>query len=296
MRTLADDLLEGAIDLHAHIYPQTSLEESGRLLDHEWARTARAAGMRGFAMKSHYWPTIGQARILNEIHPGLAALGCIVLNGPVGGFCPFTVESAVKLGVKIVWMPTFSAANDIRAESYSRRVKENFTHTPPGGGLEVWDSNREILPEVVGILEIARDADIVLATGHISAEESVALARRAHEVGLKKFIFTHPILDFIGATPAQLIEVADLGYIVEFTWISAFPMWQGLDPKDVVASIRAVGAERCILTTDAQGDYNPTAPEMYRMFIATMLQLGVEKEDIEIMVKRNPARLAGLED
>ena len=47
MRTLADDLLEGSIDLHAHIYPQTSPGESGRLPDPEWARAARDAGLRG---------------------------------------------------------------------------------------------------------------------------------------------------------------------------------------------------------------------------------------------------------
>ena len=86
MRTLADDLLEGSIDLHAHIYPQTSLSESGRLLDHEWASTACNVGMRGFAMKSHYWPTIGQAQILSETFSELVALGAIVLNGHVGGF------------------------------------------------------------------------------------------------------------------------------------------------------------------------------------------------------------------
>ena len=295
MRTLADDLLEGSIDLHAHIYPQTSLGESGRLLDHEWACAARDAGMRGFAMKSHYWPTIGQARILSETFPGLVALGTIVLNGNGGGFCPFTAESAIKLGVKVIWMPTFSAANDIQVQSYSSRVKQNFDHTPPGNGLEVWDANREILPEVVSILELARDAGVTVATGHISAEESVALARKAKEVGLEKFIFTHPIINIVEASEAQLKEVADLGYIIEFTWISAFPMWQGLDPKAIAAAARSVGANRCIMTTAAQNDFNPTAPEMLRMFIATMLQLGVDKEDIEWMVKRNPAKLAGLE-
>jgi predicted TIM-barrel fold metal-dependent hydrolase len=295
MRTLADDLLEGSIDLHAHIYPQTSLGESGRLLDHEWARAARDVGMRGFVMKSHYWPTIGQARILNETNPNLTALGSIVLNGHVGGFCPFTAESAIKLGVKIIWMPTFSAANDIKVQSYSKRVKQNFVHTPPGNGLEVWDGNGAILPEVVSILELARDADVAIATGHISAAESVALARKASEVGLKKFIFTHPIINIVEASEAQLMVVAALGYIIEFTWISAFPMWQGLDPKTVVATAKAIGANRCIMSTDAQNDFNPTAPEMLRMFIATMLQLGVDKEDIEWMVKRNPARLVNLE-
>ena len=56
-----------------------------------------------------------------------------------------------------------------------------------------------------------------------------------------------------------------------------------------------LGAERCIMTTDGQMDFNPPPPEMLRMFIATMLQLGVDREDIEWMVKRNPAKLAGLE-
>lgn len=295
MRTLADDLLEGSIDLHAHIYPQTSLGESGRLLDHEWARMARDVGMRGFAMKSHYWPTMAQARILNETTPGLTALGCIVLNGHVGGFCPFTVESAIKLDVKIIWMPTFSAANDIAVESYSKRIKQNFKNVPPGNGMEVWDKDKKILPDVDAIIELARDADVAIATGHISAEESIALARRAKEIGLKKLIFTHPITSIVGATEAQLKQIADLGYIVEFTWISAFPMWQDLQPKAIVEAAHAVGANNCIMSTDAQNDFNPPAPEMLRMFIATMLQLGLPKEDVEWMVKRNPARLVGLE-
>ncbi len=295
MRTPADDLLEGSMDLHAHIYPQTSLGESGRLLDHEWARMARDVGMRGFAMKSHYWPTMAQARTLNETFPGITALGGIVLNGHVGGFSPFTVESAIKLGVKIIWMPTFSAANDIQVQSYSKRVKQNFKQVPPGNGMEVWGKDKKILPEVETILELARDADVAIATGHISAEESLALARRAKEIGLQKFIFTHPIIDIVKASEGQLKQVADLGYIIEFTWISAFPMWQSLDPKAIVESAKAVGAQSCIMTTDAQNDFNPPAPEMLRMFIATMLQLGMDKEDIEWMVKRNPARLAGLE-
>ncbi len=175
-------------------------------------------------------------------------------------------------------------------------MKQNFKNVPPGNGMEVWDKDKKILPEVDAILELARDADIAIGTGHISAAESVALALRAKEIGLKKFIFTHPIINIVEASEAQLKQVAGLGYIVEFTWISAFPMWQGLDPKAIVESARAVGAQNCIMTTDAQNDFNPPAPEMLRMFIATMLQLGVDREDIEWMVKRNPARLAGLED
>ncbi|MDA1001722.1 MAG: DUF6282 family protein, partial [bacterium] len=280
MRTIADDLLEGSIDLHAHIFPQISEGEPGRVLDHEWAELARDCGMRGFAMKSHLWPTAGHAKILNSIYPEITALGAIVLNASVGGLSPFSVESAVRLGARIIWMPTYSAANDIKAGSYSKRIAENYRQKPPIGDLTVVDDAGKIRPEVDTILEIARDADVLIATGHISAEESVSLARRAKEVGLKKFVFTHPQAGFIKASEGQIREVADLGYIIEFTWISTFPMWQSYHPRVLADMARAIGPERCIMTTDAQLDINPPPPEMLRMFIATMLRLGLEEEGV----------------
>ncbi|MEE9241384.1 MAG: DUF6282 family protein [bacterium] len=295
MRTAADELLEGAIDLHAHIFPQARLEEPGRVLDHEWARLARDAGMRGFAMKSHLWPTMAQARILSETFPGLAAIGTITLNNNVGGFCPFSAESAVKLGAKIIWMPTFSAANDIQVGAYSKRIAAWYQHDPPGEALTVFGGGGKILPEVDAIMEIARDAGAVIATGHLSAEEGVALARRAKVLGLEKFIFTHALNRAVKASDAQMREVAELGYFVEHCFLSTFPMWQNLAPQKIAEAIRLIGPGRSIMTTDGQMDFNPPPPEMLRMFIATMLQLGMDKEDIEWMVKRNPAKLAGLE-
>lgn len=296
MRTAADALLEGAIDLHAHIFPQVFTEEPGRVLDHEWAQLARECGMRGFAMKSHLWPTMAQARILNEVYPEVTALGAIVLNSNVGGLSPFAAESAVRLGAKVIWMPTYTSANDIKVGAYSKQIAAAYRQAPPAQGLTVFGGDGKILPEVEAILEIARDADAAVATGHLSAEEGVALARRAKEIGLPKFIFTHPLIFIVNAADAQMREVADLGYVVEFTWISAFPMWQGLDPKKVAQTARALGPERCIMTTDAQLDWNPPPPEMLRMFIATMLRLGLGEEEVRWMVQRNPARLAGLDE
>ena len=294
-RTHADELLEGAIDFHAHIYPQLTLEESGRVLDHEWAEAARAHGMRGFVMKSHLWPTVAQARVLCEVYPGVAAMGSIVLNSNVGGISPFAAESAARLGAKVIWMPTYTSANDIQVKAFSRRVADTYKNAPPAQGLTVLGKDGKVLPEADAILEIAREHDIAVATGHLSAADGVALARRAKEVGLKKFVYTHPFIHIVDASEAQMREVADLGFIVEFTWISAFPMWQGLDPRKVAATAKALGAERCILTTDAQGDVNPTPPEMLRMFIASMLQLGLSREEVRWMVQRNPARLGNLE-
>lgn len=296
MRTISDELLEGSVDLHAHVFPQVYLEEPGRVLDHEWAEAARRSGMRGFAMKSHLWPTMGQARILNSLYPGITALGAIVLNENVGGLSPFAAESAVRLGAKIIWMPTYTSAHDIKVGGYSRRMAAAYQQKLSPDGIAAVGSDGNILPELDEIMEIARDAEVIIATGHFSPDESVALARRAREIGLQKFVFTHATTPFIGASDAQMLEVADLGFHVEFGWAAAMPLAHGLRPSRIAELVHLIGAERCIMVTDAQMDWNPAPPEMMRMFIASMVRLGIKEEEIRWMVQRNPLFLAGLDE
>ena len=135
---------------------------------------------------------------------------------------------------------------------------------------------------------------MVIATGHLSAEEGVALAHRAKALGLEKFIFTHALNRAVRASDAQMQEVADLGYFIEHCFLSTFPLWQNLQPQKIAEAIRLIGAERTIMTTDCQMDFNPPPPEMLRMFIATMLQLGISVEGIRRMVQENPTRLVGI--
>jgi hypothetical protein len=93
-----------------------------------------------------------------------------------------------------------------------------------------------------------------------------------------------------------MLEVAGLGYIVEFGWAAVMPLAHGLPPARIAELIHLIGAERCIMVTDAQMDWNPTPPGMMRMFIACMIQLGVGEEEIRWMIQRNPLRLAGIEN
>tara|TARA_Y100000588_G_C14264598_1_gene929238 strand:- start:1841 stop:2728 length:888 start_codon:yes stop_codon:yes gene_type:complete len=294
MRTEADELLEGSIDLHAHIFPQVFLEEPGRVRDHEWAELAIQSGMKGFVMKSHLWPTMAQASLINQVYKNFNAMGAIVLNSNVGGISPFAAESATRLGAKIIWMPTYTTKNDIKKGAYSKQIETAYKQPPPKKNLSIFDKDGEIAQEVNLVLEIARDANIAIATGHLSAEEGVALAKRASKIGLKKFIFTHPIISVVGATEEQLMEVSNLGYFIEFTWISAFPMWQGLDPNLIAKFAKKIGPHRCLMTTDAQLDWNPPPPEMLRMFIASMLRIGLKSQEIRLMVQENPSRLVDL--
>jgi hypothetical protein len=64
-----DRLLEGSFDVHAHGWPEFTSATSPRLDNVEWAKAASAAGMRGFVVKSHIWPTTPQAHMLQSIQP-----------------------------------------------------------------------------------------------------------------------------------------------------------------------------------------------------------------------------------
>jgi len=59
--------------------------------------------------------------------------------------------------------------------------------------------------------------------------------------------------------------------------------------------MKLVGAEYCIMTTDFGQIDNSPAPEGMRAFIRALLQGGIEEKEIEIMVKKNPARLLNLD-
>ena len=112
MKQLEDELLVGALDLHAHGHPEFTLQRRPRLSNAQWADAAAEAGMRGFVMKSHYFPTTGIANVIGELHPELEVFGSITLNPQVGGLDATSVEMAAQMGAKIVWFPTWSAKQD----------------------------------------------------------------------------------------------------------------------------------------------------------------------------------------
>jgi hypothetical protein len=49
-----------------------------------------------------------------------------------------------------------------------------------------------------------------------------------------------------------------------------------------------------VITSDAFGPWNPPAPEIFRMFVATLLALNVSEDEIRRMAAVNPARVLNL--
>jgi len=293
MMSQADDLLKGTFDLHIHAGPDLT----PRALDaYQAAEQAQNAGMGGIMLKSKRYITYPLAWAVQRHFPELHVFGGIVLDFEGGGVCVAAVETAAQFGAKICWLPCFSAAHDMQ----KREV--------PGEGLRIIDGNGALLPEVREIVRIAQEHDMAVATGHLSFEEMSALLDATSAMGFGKVIATHITEECVGATPSieQQVELANKGAIMEHCYSSIFPEiisklvgFRGkIEPFDfgtMVEAIRAVGPERCMLSTDCGNAQVPLPVEGMRSFIQMLLDHGVTAEEIDVMARRNPAKLMGLE-
>jgi hypothetical protein len=138
---------------------------------------------------------------------------------------------------------------------------------------------------------------MVLASGHMSPAETFALERVARCLGINKFIVTHPLdHEFFSQvfTKDDLVHLAANGAFIEFTFIALLASEFRHDPAEMVDVMRAVGIERCIVSTDLGQSFNPMPAEGLRMFIITLLKYGITEDEIRMMIKTNPEILLGL--
>jgi hypothetical protein len=294
----ADVILQGAFDLHAHGSPEFTTAMPGRVDNVEWGRLAAAAGMRGFVIKSHIFPTIGAATALQSIYPDLTVVPSITLNPTAGGLDPLSVEIAVESGARVVWMPTWSARQEspthsVFLERMSGYISSLDTEFWPRDGLTILDGDGGLLPEVDRIARICAERGAVVASGHLPIAASRVLCRRTRELG-GQFVLTHPLSPSVGATIEDQIEIAGLGGTIEHVFVACMPMHNRMDPRKIREAIEAVGAEHCVMSSDAIEAWNPPEPELLRMFIASMLSLGVSEDEVHLMTHDNPARVLGL--
>src|SRR6266851_117911 len=103
------EALQGGYDLQVHVAPDV-IER--RIDDLDLSKEFLAHGLRGFVLKSHYFPTAERAKVVSRAVPGISAFGAITLNHSVGGLNPVAVELAGRSGCKIVWFPTVDAKNE----------------------------------------------------------------------------------------------------------------------------------------------------------------------------------------
>lgn len=293
------ELMHGACDLHVHLEPCMFTRQTNEL---EFARFALKAGYRAAVSKCHHTLNADRIGAVRQQVPGFEMFGAVVLNHFVGGLNPYAVEASIGSGGKITWMPTMHAANHVKtfgSPSYARLTRkwdlnaaELSSVRPP---ISIFGENAKIKPEVHDILHLVAKSGTILATGHLGYEEMKALIRAARESGVEKVVVTHAEMEVSNLSVEQQVELADMGAYIEHVILPLLPLYGRLSPEQYVAAIKAVGPERTILSTDCGQPYNPHPIEAMRQFVRTLLYKGVPKAHIDLMLKRNPTQLLGLE-
>lgn len=292
---LVDELMIGAIDLHHHGYPEVHMNVRTRTEDVDELRLSQRAGMRGVVIKSHMWPTVGRTYLLASMVPGIEVMPSITLNTVVGGFSPTSIESAAEQGARIVFMPTWSAANDIERGGVSRflaKYVKNIGALKPDKALRVTGPDGKVLPEVKECLAVASQYRMCVFTGHISPRESIALAESAKDFGIDEIVFSHPDSNSVGASRDDIRVMASLNALCEFCALGF--IYHRISPRAAAEIIGEISADRCVITTDYLYDWVPPGAEMMRMTIGSLLREGVSAPDLRKMVRTNPERLLGM--
>jgi hypothetical protein len=274
--------LTGAADLHAHFGPDPHRTRSVTGL--EAAQQAGTAGHAAIVLKSHDTPSAGLAAALDPLVDDLAVFGGICCDREIGGMNPAAVEVALHLGARIVWLPTLSSAQDV-VNGVAAQLGI------PGPGLRVTDAEGRLTPETNEILDLVAEHDAVLATGHVSAAEHLAVTRAFASRG--KVLVTHAMEELAGPNldAAQCAELAALGAHIELCALTCVGALATRPIDDIVACIAAVGVDRVTLGTDfGQGVNEPPAAGL-QTYADALFAAGLTESDIRRMACTNPNAL-----
>jgi len=287
--------IEGGYDLQVHVAPDVI---GRRIDDLDLAKEFLGRKLKGFVLKSHYAPTYERAKVVTKASPGITAFGAITLNHSVGGLNPVAVEIAGRSGNKIVWMPTVDAANETAGRTdgptdklpFWAKIQRELSATGISPApLTVLADDGKVNDAARRVLEIIRKYDMILATGHLSKKEIRALVKTAKEMGLKRVLVTHAEFPSQNMTADEQVEVADMGAMIEHCFTT---MYTNKAPWDAYfESVRRVGPERVVLSTDLGQPINPPVSEGFAMFAQKMLDAGFKPADVRRMSVTNPTAL-----
>ena len=282
----------GVIDMHVHSHPDVF----GRNMDDiDVAQLAKARGMRGILLKNHVSETASRAALVMKVVPGIEVFGGIVLNRAVGGINPDAVEWMHRVyggRGRVVWLPTFES--DKHVKTFSKPDAVGLTVAPNG----------KVSAEMEAVLKIIARENLLLATGHMHPEEVIAVTRRARELGVKNILVTHALTNVPGLTMAQAKQVADMGAVIEVCFLqflagpnAPLPFlthWTQIGAKHVAQAVKEIGAKSLVISSDLGQTGNMVHPDGLEAAIGAMKQQGISDGDIDIMMRKNPARLLGL--
>lgn len=305
---LPSDGSRQVLDFHVHVGPEVLARR------YDVATLGDEAAARGFGcvLKHHAIATAPLAALARK--RGVLMAGGVVLNRGAGGFNPGAVDALAEANKSsvdragpdtirsVVWMPTVHAESHLRHNgrrdylpAWGADPAQCREH-PAGTGLSIWaggpDEPGPLLPELRAVLERIAAHDLVLATGHLSRPEVLALVDAAVAAGVRRIVVTHA---FYQATRLALDDqvrlAAEPGVCLEYCWsnvaLDAIPIDRYVD------AVRAVGPAHALLSSDlGQTSTEPVAAGL-EAFHDALVARGVPEDHVAEMMIANPHRLLG---
>jgi hypothetical protein len=265
----------------------------------ETTKAVRAAGMRGIVIKHHHTPTVERAYFVNKAVPEVEVIGGVTLNYAMGGLNPFAVDAALKLGGRVVWMPSVDAKNHVRHFGDLGKYGSRLDYEKPAfyqrkKGITVLDDEEELVHPVHEILDTIANANAAIATSHLDLKESKALISETNKRKIKTVV-THVAFVTTSLSVDDMEWMAEKGALLELCYSSLSPAWRCASIDAVADMIRKVGPEHYILASDLGQVHNPPPPEGLRIYVMMLLERGFTPEEIRVMLKENPEKLLNLD-
>jgi hypothetical protein len=292
-------LLAGAYDLHLHAAPEI-FPRRGNAAD--YARRAHSAGMAGILVKSHHEGTVAAALLARAAVPEVDVAGSITLNRFVGGINPAAVAAALETGARAVFMPSMQSRRHLEEFGSSSYGIDGLTlplslMDAAGDGVTVFDAEQRLTSDSREVIRLVAEHGAYLGTSHLSPAEIRAVVAEAKLVGARVLI-THA-LHVPTASAGFFVDMADEGALIEVTAHTLSPtaaaIGHGATLEEAVQLITAVGHERVVIATDGGQPSNPWPVELLAGFVTALRGAGILREELGIMMRRNPRRMLGLD-
>lgn len=202
-------MIDGIVDLHVHGAPSLVRRHA---LDTDTVVAQRASGVELSVLKAHEGSTVERAALCGE-----GVYGGIVCNSPVGGANEDAIDVALRLGGRVVWMPTMSSPDHLAAFEAPELAIHKHVRLRP---VEVISDGR-VRDEWLPIFDLIAEHDVVLASGHVNMRDAVRVFQAARRRGVRRFLLNHPQLPFLGwddeyAAEFRALDVRmELGILVD---------------------------------------------------------------------------------
>lgn len=126
------------------------------------------------------------------------------------------------------------------------------------------------------------------------------MARQAAEVGVKRFVVTHANSHFWTMTHDQIRQCVDLGAYIEYCYLpclcghdSGMPQYERQSAETLAAFVR-IAPERSFITTDLGQSVMPHPIAGMKHCISDLRKAGISDREIDLLVRKNPAYMVGL--